>query len=52
MRIEGRSSWFSLAEPARLADLVEAADALLSASGVSPSLRDHQDHPDLDLGQE
>jgi hypothetical protein len=24
----------------------------LSASGVSPSLRDHQDHPDLDLGQE
>ena len=46
MRIEGRSSWFSLAEPARLADLVEAADALLSASGVSPSLRDHQNHPD------
>ncbi|AWH95423.1 ArsR/SmtB family transcription factor [Dietzia psychralcaliphila] len=52
VRIEGRSSWFSLAEPARLAELVAAADALLSASGISPSLRDHQDHPDLDLGQE
>ncbi|MGI9589483.1 MAG: ArsR/SmtB family transcription factor [Dietzia maris] len=51
MRIEGRSSWFSLAEPARLADLVEAADAVLGASGVSPSLRDHRDHDELNLGQ-
>lgn len=51
-RIEGRSSWFSLAQPARLAELVEVAGALMSASGVSPSLRDHQDHHELNLGQE
>ena len=44
MRAEGRASWFSLADPGGLADLNESAAALLSASGVSLSLRDHQDH--------
>ena len=44
VRAEGRSSWFSLADPARLEDLVESADELLRASGVSLSLRDHDHH--------
>lgn len=47
VRVEGRASWFSLADPARLTDLIESAAALLSASGVSLSLRDHQDHVEL-----
>ena len=44
VRIEGRASWFSLADPVRLADLIESAAALLSASGVSLSRREHHDH--------
>ena len=47
VRAEGRSSWFCLADPSRLTDLMQAADALLGASGVSLSLRDHHDHDDL-----
>ena len=34
VRAEGRSSWFCLADPSRLTDLMQAADALLGASGV------------------
>ena len=47
VRAEGRSSWFCLADPSRLSDLMQAADALLGASGVSLSLRDHHDHDAL-----
>lgn len=47
VRAEGRSSWFCLADPSRLADLMQAADALLGASGASLSLRDHHDHDAL-----
>ncbi len=47
VRAEGRSSWFCLADPSRLTDLMQAADALLGASGVSLSLRDHHDHDAL-----
>ncbi|ROR72884.1 ArsR/SmtB family transcription factor [Bogoriella caseilytica] len=47
MRVEGRASWFSLADPVRLNDLTESAAALLSASGVSLSLRDHDQHDRL-----
>lgn len=47
MRAEGRSSWFRLADPSRLAALMTVADELLSASGVALSLRDHQDHDKL-----
>ena len=47
LRTEGRASWFSLADPVRLAALLEDADALLSASGVLLSLREHRDHDDL-----
>lgn len=47
VRIEGRASWFSLADPVRLADLIESAAALLSASGVSLSRREHHDHEEF-----
>lgn len=47
VRAEGRASWFSLADPSRLSDLLESADALLAASGASLSLRDHHDHDQL-----
>ena len=47
VRAEGRASWFSLADPSRLSDLLESADALLAASGESMSLRDHHDHDQL-----
>lgn len=47
VRIEGRASWFSLADPARLADLIESAAALLSASGGSLSRHEHHDHDEL-----
>lgn len=47
VRAEGRSSWISLADPSRLSDLMQSADALLGASGVSLSLRDHQNHDEL-----
>lgn len=42
VRAEGRASWFRLAQPARLADLLRAADALLDAAGATPSLRAHE----------
>ncbi|WP_338752243.1 ArsR/SmtB family transcription factor [Janibacter alittae] len=47
VRAEGRASWFSLADPPRLANLLKSADALLAASGASLSLRDHRDHDQL-----
>ena len=47
VRTEGRASWFSLADPPRLAGLLDSADALLAASGASLSLRDHRNHDQL-----
>jgi len=47
-RTEGRASWFSIADPSRLADLFEAADKLLAASGASLSLKGHRDHAELE----
>ncbi|QCU79736.1 ArsR family transcriptional regulator (plasmid) [Citricoccus sp. SGAir0253] len=47
VRAEGRSSWFALADPPRLAGLLDSAQELLGASGVSLSLRDHHDHDAL-----
>lgn len=47
VRAEGRASWFSLADPAGLAALLENADGLLTASGATVSLRDHEDHARL-----
>ncbi|WP_376768840.1 ArsR/SmtB family transcription factor [Brachybacterium aquaticum] len=44
-RTEGRASWFSLADPERLVELLAAADVLLGASGASLALR-HHDHDD------
>lgn len=44
VRSEGRASWFSLADPERLAAVLESADELLAASGKTLSLRDHHDH--------
>ena len=44
VRAEGRASWFSLVDAERLTALLESADELLHASGVTLSLRDHQDH--------
>ncbi|GAA1680995.1 putative transcriptional regulator, ArsR family protein [Citricoccus zhacaiensis] len=51
VRAEGRSSWFRLADPGRLAELMAIADELLSASGVALSLRDHHDHDELAAGE-
>lgn len=54
VRSEGRASWFSLADPRRLAELLESAAALLRASGVALSRAEHRDHELLtvDLAQE
>ena len=51
VRIEGRASWFSLADPTRLEALIESAAALLSASGTTLSLREHRDLHDRDAAQ-
>lgn len=48
VRIDGRSSWFSLTDPGRLADLFGAADSLLAVSGASLSLKNHHDHAELE----
>lgn len=47
VRAEGRASWFSLADPERLAVLLGTADELLAATGATVSLRDHEDHDRL-----
>lgn len=47
VRAEGRSSWFRLADPSRLTELMAVADGMLRASGVALSLRDHHDHDEL-----
>ena len=50
-RTEGRASWFALADPARLTDLLETAETLLAASGASLSLKAHRDHAELEEGE-
>ena len=52
VRSEGRASWVALTDPARLAAVLAAADAHLSASGVILSLEDHRDHGAPDHHQE
>ena len=47
VRAEGRASWISLADPSRLSDLFDSADALMAASGASLSLHEHRDHDQL-----
>ncbi|WP_454227763.1 ArsR/SmtB family transcription factor [Propioniciclava flava] len=49
VRPEGRSSWFFLAAPALLADLLGATDAFVRGTGIGPSLRTHHDAPDPTL---
>lgn len=44
-RTEGRSSWFSLAAPTRLASLLGAAEDLLTETGGSVTLCTHLMHP-------
>lgn len=51
VRAEGRASWFALADPARLTDLLETAETLLAASGASLSLKAHRDHAELEDGE-
>lgn len=41
VRAEGRASWFRLADPVSLDALVQAADALLVATGPVPSRQAH-----------
>lgn len=45
VRPAGRSSWYSLADPMRLASLLGAAEALLDGSGIRASLCGHLTHP-------
>ena len=51
LRVEGRASWFSLADPERLAGLLERADELLTASGAVLSLREHEERDRLAAGE-
>ena len=51
VRLEGRASWFSLADPERLAGLLERADELLTASGAVLSLREHEERDRLAAGE-
>lgn len=45
LRPEGRSTWYSLAEPARLRLLISAAEELLQATGTDAVLCTHLRHP-------
>lgn len=45
VRPAGRSSWYSLADPARLSALVASAEALLESSGKRAVLCGHLRHP-------
>lgn len=47
VRPQGRLSWFSLAAPDLLADLLEATRAFVRGTGIGPSLRTH--HGDADV---
>ncbi|WP_309081479.1 metalloregulator ArsR/SmtB family transcription factor [Zhihengliuella sp.] len=45
VRAEGRASWFSLAQPVLLADLLRGAQAMLAATGEQATLCAHLMHP-------
>lgn len=47
VRPQGRSSWFSLAAPDLLADLLAATDAFVGGAGIAASLRTHHDDPSI-----
>lgn len=51
VRVEGRSSWFSLVDPGRLEKLVAMADELMTASHAAGSLRDHRERHEKITGQ-
>lgn len=44
VRIEGRSSWFSIADEEQLGVLIASANNLLISSGLSLSLEEHEAH--------
>ncbi len=46
VRVEGRSSWFSLSEPELLAGLLVGAERLLGATGEKVRLCTHLVHPE------
>lgn len=52
MRPDGRSSWYSLANPVLLSALVAAAEVLLDASGTRVALCVHLRHHDPTLEME
>ena len=45
VRPDGRSSWYSLAEPVLLGSLIASAEALLDATGTRRVLCSHLRHP-------
>lgn len=45
LRPQGRSSWYSLAQPALLGALIAAAENLLEATGTTAELCTHLRHP-------
>ena len=49
MRPQGRSSWFFLAAPELLSDLLDATDAFVRGTGIGPSLRTHHDEVDATI---
>lgn len=48
VRPDGRSSWYSLADQARLSALIDAAGALLESTGKSALLCSHLRRPPVD----
>lgn len=46
VRPQGRSSWFRLAAPGLLADLLDATDAFVAGTGIRPALLTHHDDAD------
>jgi DNA-binding transcriptional ArsR family regulator len=49
VRPQGRSSWFFLAAPELLSDLLDATDAFVRGTGIGPSLRTHHDEADTTI---
>lgn len=46
LRPDGRSSWYSLSEPAALSGLIAATEGLLDATGTKAKLCAHLRHPE------
>ena len=49
VRPQGRSSWFFLAAPELLSDLLDATDAFVRGTGIGPSLRTHHVEADTTI---